>query len=502
MSFSPLQPVLDLYRALIHVCEQATGQANLAGFAGLLIAVGVPACAATSAWYHRLRKDDAFDIARLEKKLEAAEKEIREEHAKHHEAKHLHEAARARHPDIALARHNKEMREGNDLPAHNAITEFLRTEGKDISSILVHQAEWALSRVNGEGRANGLIAGEACATAAIIFNPSNRNARTLRKEAQRLIEAEGHLPPDLNEVIGHLDDFAIPIDPGLRRQANEAEAEAYRRYHQNQWNLALLTVEYAVRARTRAMGSNAQATLDLKYLQALLLDLVGRSAEGLPIIEEVVAGRQKELSLIHSDTFSGQQLKALILARLGRNDEALNLIEQVLENEKQHPDFEPNHLNTLATQHYQVAFLAQLGRNREALPIIEQVVEREKQHPELGGNHPGTLRSEHEYAQVLANLGRNDEALQIIKQVLIKQKQHPDLGPVHSSTLSSQHQLSLILTSLGRYDEALQIIDQVVKNEKNHPDFGPDHPITPFQPASTVVGSYKPRPVRRGSRDH
>jgi tetratricopeptide (TPR) repeat protein len=140
--------------------------------------------------------------------------------------------------------------------------------------------------------------------------------------------------------------------------------------------------------------------------------LQGRHAEGLKLLEEVLALRRAKLGPDHPKTLESMINLAVSYKRLGRHAEALKLSEEVLARSK--ATLGPDHPETLASMYSLADLYVALGRHAEALKLYEELMERRK--AKSGPDHLGTLQLQMSVAGSLLNLGRSAEAAELARQ--------------------------------------------------------------------------------------
>jgi hypothetical protein len=364
--------------------------------------------------------------------------------------------------------------------------EFLKwaeDEGNTASTILLHRAEWAVAHAVKDFRASGLVASEAYATAALVSWPGNESARHLLKDITAMRDHErrtGKRLPSLGESLALLNTWAELPNVDLGRLAVEAEEEANWRFSRGHHAAALPIVQRLVFVRMQTAGDDAVATLAARFLEARVLNFLGRSMEAALIAQDVIRKREQhpDLGPFHPSTLSSRLFVVPILSALGRSDEALSIAQDVASKREQHPGLGALHPSTLASRFLVAQILDKVGRSEEALPIAEDVASKAEQHADLGPHHPSTVAGRFLVAQILDNLGRCAEALPIAQDAAIKGEQSRGLGQLHPSTLISWMLVARILGKTGRSMEALPIAQDIAIKRKQHPSFGPLHPST------------------------
>jgi len=365
--------------------------------------------------------------------------------------------------------------------------EFLKwveDEGQATSSILLRRAEWTIAHAAKDFRAAGLVAAEAYAMAALVSWPGNESAKRLLKDITAMRDPQrrtGARLPTLLESLALLDIGSAGLsNVDLARLADEAEEEANWRFCLGHHTAALPIVQRAVFVRMQTVGEDAAATLATRFLQARVLNFLGRSSEAVLIAQDVIRKREQhpDLGSSHPSTLASRLFVVPILSALGHNVEALAIAVDVASRREQHPSFGPLHPSTLASLFLVAQILDKIGRCEEALPIAEDVASKAERHAYLGPHHPSTVAGRFLVAQILDHLGRSAEALPLARDAAIKGEQSRGLGPLHPSTFISWLLVAQILDNAGRSIDALPIAEDIAIKREQHPSFGPLHPST------------------------
>eukprot|EP00439_Symbiodinium_sp_Y106_P081519 s43_g20.t1 len=201
------------------------------------------------------------------------------------------------------------------------------------------------------------------------------------------------------------------------------------------------------------LGKRSEVVLRTRHNLARSLSDLGRHAEALDMLREVLADQQQVLEATHPDTLLTQSYLALVLSRFGRHAEALDVQREVLSARQDvlgdaHPD-------TLLTHSMLATFLSRLGRHAEALDAQREVLSA--QQVVLGDDHLDTLRTQKNLASSLCRLGRHAEAVDVYRKVVAAYQQV--LGDAHPKTLLTQSNLAASLSHLGCHKAALDTSD-------------------------------------------
>jgi hypothetical protein len=388
---------------------------------------------------------------------------------------------RSRLPEIVLAQVDRELIDGNDRLAYQAAESWFEENGQPIAQLLAHQAHWAAARAVGEARSAGLHAAESFVQAAATVWIYDENYRRHLAQFHQLrhieqIEQPSSLKSSL-EILQN-DDSHFRLSPELIERALEMERESSRLYARNLFHLAMPTIDNAISIIVRQIGKKSTAALRCRKLRVQLLGWLGRNAEALTEIVDIIPLELLAFGPDHPNTLASGFLRARVLDTLGRSAEALTVIDDVAARQAASPELGPDHPNTLASGFLRAQVLDKLGRSAEALTVIDDVAARQAASPELGPDHPNTLTSGFLRARVLDTLGRSAEALTVIDDVAARQAASPELGPDHPNTLISGFLRARVLDTLGRSAEALTVIDDVATRQGRNLSVGETHPET------------------------
>ncbi|TAE19971.1 MAG: tetratricopeptide repeat protein [Bacteroidetes bacterium] len=192
-------------------------------------------------------------------------------------------------------------------------------------------------------------------------------------------------------------------------------------------------------------------------------------AKALPLFEQALQIRKKNLGEKHPHTALSLNNIALLYQNQGHYAKALPLYEQALQIRKEvlgekHPDTAQS-LNNIATLYYNQ------GNNAKALPLYEQALQIWKE--VLGEKHPDTIFSLHNIATLYQNQGDYTKALPLYKEVLQIWKEV--LGEKHPYIALSLHNIAGVYAKQGDYAQALPLYEQSLQIRKEvlgekHPD--------------------------------
>jgi tetratricopeptide (TPR) repeat protein len=242
---------------------------------------------------------------------------------------------------------------------------------------------------------------------------------------------------------------------------------------------ALQLLEEVLALWKAKLGPDHPNTLRSMNDLAACYHALGRHAEALQRLEETLALRKAKLGPDHPDTLGSMNNLAMCYYALGRHPEALKLCEETLPLVK--AKLGPDHPDTLLGMHNLANSYAALGRHADALQLHEETLALRK--AKLGTNHPDTLRSMHNLANSYDDLGRQSDALKLREETLALRK--AKLGPDHPDTLLSMHNLANSYQDLGRHADALKLREETLPLMKAK--LGPDHPTTLLSMHNLVI---------------
>jgi tetratricopeptide (TPR) repeat protein len=145
---------------------------------------------------------------------------------------------------------------------------------------------------------------------------------------------------------------------------------------------AILLFRLALAAKERELGADHPSTLNsLGNLAAAYRD-VGRMAEAVPLFEQTLAGRERSLGPDHPDTLRSRNNLAAAYREAsniaaayreaGHADEAIPLLEQILAGRERL--LGPDHPDTLRSRNNLATAYRKAGRTAEAIPLLEQTI--------------------------------------------------------------------------------------------------------------------------------
>jgi tetratricopeptide (TPR) repeat protein len=203
----------------------------------------------------------------------------------------------------------------------------------------------------------------------------------------------------------------------------------------------------------------------------------GQYSEAEPILERVLAIREKALGSDHPDTATSLNNLAMLYEKQGRYQEAIPLLERSLTICERvlgadHPD------TIISLNNVAIGYVSQ-GRYKEAVPLLERALAVREQ--SLGENHPEIATSLNNLAMLYEKQGRYQEAVPLLERSLAVREQ--SLGPDHPDTANSLNNLAMIFKKQARFKEAVALCQRALDICERV--LVPDHPQT-----ATVRSNY------------
>ena len=252
-------------------------------------------------------------------------------------------------------------------------------------------------------------------------------------------------------------------------EAERLTQQVIQLYQQGKYNEAIPLAEQALAIRKKQLGDNHPDTATSLNNLALLYRLQGRYSEAEPLLKEALTISKQQLGDNHPDTATSLNNLAALYESQGRYSEAEPLYKQALAIRKQ--QLGENHPDTAGSLNNLAGLYESQGRHSEAEPLHKEALNiRRKQ---LGDNHPSTANSFNNLAGIYQFQGKYSEAEPLYKQALAIKKQQ--LGDNHPDTALSLNNLAALYQSQGRYSEAEPLYKQALAISKqrlgdNHPD--------------------------------
>jgi hypothetical protein len=250
--------------------------------------------AATARWYihryiHARLRDKDGEISDLKADIAHRQESLDTLRSTLQTSKVRYDQLEARLAETALATAEKELRDNNFTLADAALERWLETEGKSVSELLFHRAEWAAAHAAGDLRAPGLAAAEAYAIAAVALWRENHAAVDLLGDVAVLKAGEAQPSPSVGVALAQLEEGAVELfKPDLVELANISEAEAHRRWFLGQYHAALPAVERSLGLRNWTVGRTAVQTIGTQRLKADILNCLGRNDEALVVAKNAL----------------------------------------------------------------------------------------------------------------------------------------------------------------------------------------------------------------------
>jgi hypothetical protein len=150
---------------------------------------------------------------------------------------------------------------------------------------------------------------------------------------------------------------------------------------------AILAGELVAADAALMLGPGDPGTLASRNNLAIAYQAVGRAAEAIPLLEQTLAGRERELGPDHPDTLVSRHNLGYAYQGAGRAAEAIPLLEHALAGRER--VLGPADPDTLASRNNLAIAYQEAGRGAEAIPLLEQTLAAFAQ--VLGPDHPRTL---------------------------------------------------------------------------------------------------------------
>ena len=218
-----------------------------------------------------------------------------------------------------------------------------------------------------------------------------------------------------------------------------------------------------------ADGDLLQKAEELNH-EAERLSQQGRYAEAVPVMERVLAMREKFLGPEHPDTGAALNQLAMLYDAMGVYDKAIPLYRRALAIcEKV---LGPEHPITAISLNNLAVLYQTIGAYDNAEPLLQRSLAiREKV---MGPEHPDTAIALNNLAELYRNMGAYDRAEPLFRRsIAITEKV---LGPEHADNAFALNNLALLYETMGAYDRAeLFFHRSLAINEKV---LGPNHPDT------------------------
>lgn len=241
-------------------------------------------------------------------------------------------------------------------------------------------------------------------------------------------------------------------------------------FNQGKFALAEPLLRRTIELLGRAPTPNPFATASAVNNLALVLDRLGRSAEGRELAAKGLeqlrreSGAESESAIILAVTLAGLD------GRAGHLDQAVKQLEETLMLSQRILDGE--HPTTLGVMNsLAVAYLSQ-NRVKDAEPLLVRTLDGRRR--VLGPTHPLTYSAETSLAAAYRASGRLAEAIELARQIL--EKRTRQLLPEHPSTLRSMEMLGSMYTENHQPGEAVPLLRQAL--ELRQRVLGVDHPET------------------------
>ncbi|KAH7304540.1 P-loop containing nucleoside triphosphate hydrolase protein [Stachybotrys elegans] len=195
---------------------------------------------------------------------------------------------------------------------------------------------------------------------------------------------------------------------------------------------------------------------ELGYWAGRCLQVEGRIAEAVELLQHVVKVQETTLAENHPDRLASQHALAIAYRANGQVKEAVKLLQHVVK--VRETTLEENHPDRLASQHVLAQTYQANGQVKEAVELLQHVVKIAG--ATLAENHPDRLASQHALAIAYQANGEVEEAVELLQHVV--KVEGTTLAENHPSRLASQHALAIAYQANGQVKEAVELLQHVV----------------------------------------
>ena len=336
---------------------------------------------------------------------------------------------------------------------------------------------------------------------AVVATRAERNAHVAAGEEKKAKEAAEAREAEAKAILGFFEDNVInaarPADleggkgtsvtlrqalesavPYVQEKfADQPEIEARLRmslgrsfYFLGEWKLSLAQYERARDITATLRGRDDPETLNCVIQQATLKTKLGKPAEAVALLQDVLAIFDAKRGPDHDDTLRCMVSLAAAYDDLSRRTDASALRERIVAVRKARHG--PDHFDTINALYGLSNSFTALGRAAEAVPLQEAVVAHRKVH--LGPEAADTLNGMSNLGSTYDLLRRYEDSVKLHEQVLTIRK--TKYGHDHPATIKCMINLAETYRRLGRYPEAMQLNEDALALCKAR--FEPDHPET------------------------
>jgi tetratricopeptide (TPR) repeat protein len=362
-------------------------------------------------------EDQHGEIVKLRETQKQLEKRLQDDHA--------------RHPEAAIARAEREFRDGNFALAGRHLEEWFNNNAGNIANAALHLARYHISQavpnpgdhlkradqmlrlVRGATPENGeanQLSGEFFQINAALQEQVLRNGDEVIAWNSSMGNDRGRQTSDLLPIVSVFHNIArYCIEKGLVR----------------------LAPLFADRASDWARGGGPPLRMiwcRIEIFAVQCLVAAGHLEQALERIDHILAEPMDVLPVRSIERCNARYSRAEVLRWLGRYAEALREIDAFASIETEVRG--ARHPETLVTRYLRATALQSLGRGADALGELDALVPTQTEI--LGPRHPTMLSTRSLRASVLQDLGRHAEALSEINifgpvEVEVKGARHPDV---------------------------------------------------------------------------
>jgi CHAT domain-containing protein len=207
---------------------------------------------------------------------------------------------------------------------------------------------------------------------------------------------------------------------------------------------------------TTGIRSEFERQMDYSTKVDTLME-TGRFDEALPLAEQILQSRTKELGKEDLTTLTSMNNLAVIYQKLGRFDNAFPLFIKVFETRQQ--KLGEKHVKTLISMNNLATVHQMMGKFNEALSLYKKVYRLRKN--KLGEKNHSTLISLHNLANIHREMGNFQEAQPLFEKSLTLHTEV--LGEKHPDTLNTMNDLVKLYQEQNYLDKALPLAQKSYK---------------------------------------
>jgi tetratricopeptide (TPR) repeat protein len=222
----------------------------------------------------------------------------------------------------------------------------------------------------------------------------------------------------------------------------------------------------ALELRRRHLGTDAPQTLSSQRCLGATLDEAGRTAEGLPLLEDALQQLRRARGSDDRETLLALDNLGAAYARTNRLEDALALQTEALKrgskiDADQSADMLRRRANLAVTY-------TKLNRPADALPWFEKVVKGMKA---VNSQHPETLDYMNRLAEACAQLKAYEQAIPVFEELLALQKKGSGMN--YFASLQTMQSLAITYAEAGRMDDLRRLMKDYLEGSPSAMPAGP-----------------------------